>query len=112
MPSMLHTGKGSTEARVRTPLRVAALTLATVVAGAIGGASAGAARPVYPANVVLVHRSQEIHRSPKHTETPCAARGTAASAPSATRSKLIHGGYPLTSTISCTRRNGAGKTIK
>jgi hypothetical protein len=99
---MPHTGEGSTEARVRTPRRVAALALATVVASAIGGAGADAAQPVYPANLVPVHRSQEIYPSPQHMQAVCAARSTDALAPTAARSKLIHGGYPPIRTGSCT----------
>jgi hypothetical protein len=99
---MLHTGERSTEARVRTPRRVAALALATVVASAIGGAGADAAQPVYPARMIPVHRSQEIYPSPKHMQAVCAARSTDASAPTVARSKLIHGGYPPIRTGSCT----------
>ncbi|MEA2200603.1 MAG: hypothetical protein QOI89_1199 [Solirubrobacteraceae bacterium] len=99
---MLHTGEGSTEARVRTPLRVAALALATVVASAIGGAGADAAQPVYRANMGPVPRSQEIDSSTKHKQAVCAARRTDVLAPIDPRSKLIHGGYPPISTGSCT----------
>ena len=97
---MLHTGEGSTEARVRTSRRVVALALATVLASAIGGADAHAAQPVYPARMFPIHRSQEISASPKHTQAVCAARSTDALAPIA-RSKLIHGGYPPIGTGSC-----------